>query len=163
MFKRRLGIVLSGGLLLGGLVSFHSIEADGNPPPPVRSRAARSESGNSFMRAKLNATHQIVDGLAFEDFSRIEQAANDLMSIGESASWKVNRNPVYMQYAADFENTARQLRDAGRARNIEKATFAYMHLTVSCAACHRHVRNVIQIAPQQDARFVPVPRGRVIR
>ena len=162
MRKRRQTILLGVGLALAGLVSFHSIADDTNPPSPARSTRAGTESGAALMHSKLRATHQIVDGLAFEDFAGIEKGADALIHVGEMASSNVRRNPVYMQYAADFENTAVQLRDAARARSIEKATFAYMHLTVSCAACHRHVRNVIQIAPGREAKFIPV-RPRTVR
>lgn len=162
MWKRRRTILLCVGLALAGLISFHSIADDANPPTPVRSSRGDTETGTAFMHSKLRATHQIVDGLAFEDFAVIEKGASALIHVGEMASSNVRRNPVYMQYAADFENTAVQLRDAARARSIEKATFAYMHLTVSCAACHRHVRNVVQIAPGREAKFTPV-RPRTIR
>ena len=143
---------------LAGLVSLHSIAAEKNPPAASRLLEEHTESGEAFMHAKLKATHQIVDGLAFEDYARIEQGADELLRITEMASWKVRRDPIYMHYAADFEQTATRLLNAARARSIEKATFAYMHLTVSCTACHHHVRNVVQIAPAADAAFQPGKR-----
>lgn len=144
-----------------GLVSFHTMAAD--PPPPVAERPEHfATSGGDFMHAKLEATHQIVDGLAFEDFDRITNGAEELLSLGDQASWKVRRDPLYMHYAADFESTALRLRDAARKHSIESATFAYVHLTVSCTACHNHVRNVVQLAPRtgNNVRFIPAGRVR---
>ena len=145
---------------LAGVVTFHSFADEIHPPPASRTLDNDDDddddgSGKPFMHAKLAATHQIVDGLAFEDFSQIERGADKLLRMTELASWKVRRDPIYMHYSADFEGTALRLKDAARARSIEKATFAYMHLTVSCTACHQHVRNVVQMAPGADATAQP--------
>ena len=143
---------------LAGVVTFHAFADEIHPPPASRTLDAYDGSGKPFMHAKLAATHQIVDGLAFEDFSRIERGADELLRMTELASWKVRRDPIYMHYSADFESTSLRLRSAARARSIEKATFAYMHLTVSCTACHQHVRGVVQIAPAADATAQPTGR-----
>ncbi len=139
--------------------SFHSVAA----PPAGRIAGTQNSHarGSDFMQAKLPAVHDIVDGLAYEDFQRIEQGSNELLRLAGLASWKVRRDPVYMSYSSDFEQTALRLRDAARSRRLEEATFAYVHLTVSCTACHRHVRGVVQIAPGRGAMFERP--GRVIR
>lgn len=153
MLKRLPWKPLCAAVALAGLVSFRSTAAEKHPPPASRSLQVEHESSKSFMQAKLIAAHQVVDGLAYEDFDRIERGADELLRMTELASWKVRRDPIYMHYSADFESTALRLRDAARARSIEKATFAYLHLTVSCMACHQHVRNVVQIAPAAEARI----------
>lgn len=144
------------------LVSLHSVSAEKHPPKAERSMDSGPRTAASFMHAKLKATHRIIDGLAFEDFSSIKDGADELLRMTELASWKVRRDPVYMHYSADFERTATRLRDAARAQSIEKATFAYMHLTVSCTTCHQHVRNVVHVAPATapatGAKLNPVGR-----
>ncbi|MFT5092324.1 MAG: hypothetical protein ACI93T_001143 [Porticoccaceae bacterium] len=155
MLKRIPWKTLCAAVALASLVSFHSTAAEKHPSPASRSLDVEDDSGKSFMHAKLQATHQVVDGLAFEDFARIERGADELLRMTELASWKLRRDPLYMHYSSDFESTALRLRDAARARSIEKATFAYMHLTVSCTACHQHVRNVVQIAPATEASVAP--------
>ncbi len=147
--------------VIAAFASYHSVSAEKHPPAASRLMVSAQE-GQSFMDAKLEATHQIIDGLAFEDFAKIEEGADELLQITELSSWKVRRDPVYMHYSTDFERTSLRLRDAARARSIEKATFAYIHLTVSCMTCHQHVRNVVQIAPAADAKLPPANRS-VIR
>lgn len=137
--------------------TYHSVSAEKHPPAASR-LLDTEEATQSFMYAKLEATHQIIDGLAYEDFSNIEDGADELLRMTELSSWKVRRDPIYMHYSADFERTALRLRDAARARSIEKAKFAYMHLTVSCTTCHQHVRNVVQVAPSADAKLSPAKR-----
>ena len=143
-------------------VALYSV-ADEPPPPPVeRTIEAVTESGSMFMREKLDVAHDIIDGLAFEDFGRIERGANKLLKMADEASWRVRRDPVYMHYSADFEANALRLREAAQKRSLGSATFAYMHLTVSCTACHQHVRGVVQVAPTTDGRIAP-SGTRVIR
>jgi len=140
------------------LVSYHSVAGEQHPPAAIRALDKEAIPGKSFMHAKLVATHWIIDGLAFEDFADIEAGADELLRMTELASWKVRRDPLYMHYSADFERTSLRLRDAARARSIEKAAFAYMHLTVSCTTCHQHVRNVVQMAPAVDANRSSIDR-----
>lgn len=149
-------------LTLGGLVSFHSPAAE---PPAENTPISTESERDTFMHTKLEAAHQIVDGLAFEDFALIERGTETLLKVGEEASWKVRRDPAYMHYAADFQVTTERLRNAARRHSIEEATFAYVHLTVSCTACHQHVRNVVQVAPARpdDVGHRFTPAGRVYR
>lgn len=153
--------LLSAVLVVAAFASYHSVSAEKHPPAASRLLDA-DEPTHSFMHAKLQATHQIIDGLAYENFSDIAKGADELLRMTELSSWKVRRAPVYMHYSADFERTALRLRDAARAGRLEKATFAYMHLTVSCTTCHQHVRNVIQIAPAADAEL-SLPKRTIIR
>lgn len=162
MFNHRSWKPLCAVAITAVLVSLHSVSAEKHPPTADRSMDPGPGTPESFMHAKLQATHHVIDGLAFEDFSSIENGADELLRMTELASWKVRRDPVYMHYSADFERTATRLRDAARAQSIEKATFAYMHLTVSCTTCHQHVRNVVHVAPATapatGAKLNPVGR-----
>tara|TARA_R110002072_G_scaffold13481_2_gene56823 strand:+ start:15084 stop:15575 length:492 start_codon:yes stop_codon:yes gene_type:complete len=159
MLKRLSWKPACAAVALASILSFHySTAAEKYPPPASHSLDVDNDAGKSFMHAKLLAAHQVVDGLAYEDFTRIERGADELLRMTELASWKVRRDPVYMHYSSDFESTALRLRDAARARSTEKATFAYMHLTVSCTACHQHVRKVVRIAPETEASVAPANR-----
>ncbi|MEZ6132207.1 MAG: hypothetical protein R3C59_26400 [Planctomycetaceae bacterium] len=99
-----------------------------------------------FMRAKLSMVHQIVEGMAAEDFDMVKKGASELVTIAESAAWKSTNDPFYTQYSGNFEHAAKGLIRAAESKSIEKATFAYMHVTMSCTACHQHVRNTTRVA-----------------
>lgn len=101
---------------------------------------------NEFMRSKLAMVHKIVEGLAVEDFSLIEKGARELDAIAESAAWNASRDPYYRNYSANFQHAARGLIEAAKSKSIEKATFSYVHVTISCTACHQHVRGVVRVA-----------------
>ena len=111
--------------------------------------AAKSDDGHLFMRKKLDAVGKIVEGLTVEDFSLIESGSSDLLKLSEQSAWKVRRDPLYMHYSHAFQNNVSELQNAAKRENLGDATFSYINLTVSCMACHKHTRNVIQTAPAQ--------------
>ncbi|QDU38977.1 hypothetical protein Mal4_33090 [Maioricimonas rarisocia] len=159
--QRHIAVVFLGAVAVVVLLAFRPGVAEPPPPSPQQTAPKAVDEGAEFMQAKLGSVHEIMDGLALEDFERIEQGADELLRMAELASWKVSRSPVYMHYSFDFERTAKRLRQAAEQRSIEEATFAFMHLTVSCTACHQHVRGVVQMAPAAaDARIVPIEPGR---
>ncbi len=137
----RVGVPILLGIAMGAyaLSVLNSQAAEPLTPQPA--------TGEQFMRAKLATTSKVVEGLATEDFALIEEGAEEWLAICESASWKVRRNPMYMHYTADFQHMVAHLREMAKQQNIQGATFAYMHVTVSCMSCHQHVRGVVQIAP----------------
>lgn len=119
----------------------------------------KSDDGRVFMRKKLDAVGKIVEGLSVEDFALIESGSNDLLKLSEQAAWKVRRDPLYMHYSHAFQNNVGELLNAAKRENLGDATFSYINLTVSCMACHKHTRNVIQTAPAQIGGY----GSRVIR
>ncbi len=104
-----------------------------------------------FMQAKLTTSNQIVKGLATEDFKLLRETAIEWIKIADSSSWKVRRDPLFVQYSRNFQSQAERLRRAAERESIEEATFAYVHATITCTACHQHVRGVIQVAPMPAA------------
>lgn len=106
----------------------------------------RSTGQKAFMRKKLSATQKIIEGLATDNFGLIEQAADELLAIRESAQWEVSGDPFYSYYSRDFESRVDELKAAAKKQSPEEATFAYTHVTMSCTACHQRVRRVTRIA-----------------
>ncbi|MEZ6123190.1 MAG: hypothetical protein R3C49_08465 [Planctomycetaceae bacterium] len=99
-----------------------------------------------FMRSKLNMVQKIVEGIATEDFRMIRDGGMELAALAESAAWKSAGDPFYAQYSAAFEETVKVLISAADSKSVEKATFAYVHVTISCTACHQHVRGTVRTA-----------------
>ena len=143
--KRTLGLLLVAGLV--GLPSMLILQASAKDD--AKSRPAKSndaETQTTFMRRKLSTVHKVVEGLATEDFDLIEEGANELLAIRESAHWEASTDPFYVFYTRDFEKTAKQLRQAAKDQSVETATFAYVHMTYSCTACHQRVRGVKRVS-----------------
>ena len=144
-----------GALFTTMLLAFAFFKTDAAETSGKSSDSVKSE----FMRAKLATTQKIVQGLATEDFALIKKGADELLTISENAAWQVRRDPIYMHYSSNFQQMATRMKRSAEQRNIEGATFAYIHVTVSCMACHQHVRDVIHVAPRSSKR----PSARRIR
>jgi len=106
----------------------------------------RNADRQIFMREKLTMVNDIVEGLATEDFDLVKTGGNKLAKLAESAAWLSDRDPFYRHYSSHFEQAVRGLLDAADSKSPEKVTFAYVHVTFSCTACHQHVRNVDRVA-----------------
>lgn len=93
-----------------------------------------------FMQRKLDASRDIVSGLAMEDFTLISKSGQDLMLLSHDADWKVITTPQYLQLSADFRGSAGRLRDAASAKNLDGSTLAYFEVTLNCVRCHKYIR-----------------------
>lgn len=103
-------------------------------------RARRSE----LMRQKLDLSQKVLEALTVdEDFDAIAGYAKKLEVLSEAAALADASTTDAKQYAAFLSNFRRAARDLGRqsrAKDLEGATFAYVHLATSCVECHKFVR-----------------------
>lgn len=129
-------VLLTGNLFLNGRTTAQDKKEDS---PETTEREI-------FMRRKLAMVNKIVEGIATEDFGLIEQGGRELVEIAESAAWKSTKDPFYGHYSSNFEQAAKGLIDAAQRKSVDKATFAYVHVTFSCTACHQHVRGTVRVA-----------------
>lgn len=116
----------------------------------------RDENGaKTFMRAKLDAAGDALEGLTSEDFDQIRSGARQLQLMSQRAAWKVLKTPDYLQYSGEFRKAAEQMEEAAAEKNLDKAALAYVQLTLTCVNCHKHVRRnpVTQLL---DRRLLPV-------
>ena len=95
-----------------------------------------------IMRAKLDHTQRILEGIALARFEIIERNANDLRILSDLSTWNVLRTPEYLRYSSGFRDTTERLTKAAVDRNLDAATLAYVELTFNCVECHKHVRGV---------------------
>ena len=109
-----------------------------------------------IMRAKLDHTQQILEGIVLAQFEIIERNANDLRILSDLSTWNVLRTTEYLRYSSDFRDTAERLTQAAIDRNLDAATLAYVELALKCVECHKHVRGV-ELA--RDHREPPWPAG----
>jgi cytochrome c556 len=115
---------------------------------PVKRNAAGGLKSDRqiFMRSKLAMVQKIVEGITTEDYKMIEKGGLELAALAESAAWKSTQDPYYGQYSANFEYAIKGLLAAAKSESVEKSTFAYVHVTISCTACHQHVRGTARTA-----------------
>ncbi len=148
--KRWMTVGLVAVALTAGVVMLRSagIEA-GEPIRPIPTTEEPQTS--AFMERKLDAAHRILSGVMTEEFDSIAKAADDLLRLSRAAEWNVvNDDAVYSHFSTEFQRQATKLANAARAKDLEKATFAWQRLTSSCVDCHQHVRDVVRVGEGEN-------------
>ncbi|MGQ0635983.1 MAG: hypothetical protein ACT4QC_15335 [Planctomycetaceae bacterium] len=147
-----LRIAVVGGLVvvLGLWIANSASNAKDEAAAPDKSETQvkpgfRKTAMKMFMRKKLAASQDVLEGLALEDFDLIEKGAKQLKALAVAAEFMVVNDPLYAEYADDFRRTANKMEKAAKERRIDGATLGYMDTTMNCVECHKFVRT-IQIA-----------------
>ncbi|MBS0260781.1 MAG: hypothetical protein JSS02_02395 [Planctomycetes bacterium] len=96
-----------------------------------------------FMRKKLEASQNILEGLAVEDFDMIATGARQLKTTSAAAEFMVVNDPMYAQHADEFRRIADKLEKSAKEKRLDGATLAYVDMTMSCVECHKFVRNIL--------------------
>jgi len=94
----------------------------------------------SVMERKLKHAQQVLEGLALKDFDKVGKSADGLMECLKEATWRINDTDKYLLYSNDFLRHIEDLQKASKAKNVDKATIAYMEMTLTCVRCHEHLR-----------------------
>ena len=113
----------------------------------------RSEPSDSaaLMRAKLASTQKIVEGLLEKDFDLVIRGGDELLKIEAHAGWPAEQDQVYSHHRNEMQRQAAKVGQLGRNRNLEGASFAYMHLVSTCIDCHSYCRDVLHVAEEPPA------------
>jgi hypothetical protein len=101
----------------------------------------KHDAGSVWMKQKLVASQNVLGGLTRGDFDAIEKNAKSMIFVGYLEKWVRADTPGYKTMLADFEYANRSLALAAKERNLDRATVAYLQLTLSCVNCHTMVRD----------------------
>ena len=107
-------------------------------------QACSQESDNvgAFMRAKLEHSQNVLEGLTTEDFGMISKSASQMEILSQEASWQVLQTPEYRQQSLEFRRAVKALKEQADKESIEGAALAYVDVTMKCVRCHQYVRSV---------------------
>ena len=64
-----------------------------------------------------------------------------MIAVGYLEKWVLPDTPGYKTMLADFDYANKSLVLAAQERNLDRATIAYLQLTLSCVNCHTIVRD----------------------
>lgn len=107
-------------------------------PQVVQSKVERDQS--EFMRKKLVASNQILEGLVTENASLVVKGAKELVEMSSAEKWQVQHNVMYKQYSNEFLQSAKKLVEAGEKENFDAVTLKWIDTTMKCIECHKFVR-----------------------
>lgn len=95
-----------------------------------------------FMRAKLDHSKKLLEGLALEDFTLIARQSQELSLLSQATNWQVLQTDEYLEQSAEFRRSADALTEAAREKNLDAAALRFVDLTMKCVNCHKYVRKV---------------------
>jgi hypothetical protein len=103
----------------------------------------KTRTRGEFMRAKLEFSSKVLEGLTLEDYAMIEKGAKALKKLSQAAEWEVATIPSvpdYIVFTSEFQRLADEVAKKAGEKNIDGATLAYVKLTMSCVNCHKYIR-----------------------
>ena len=115
-----------------------------------RSQSQIDEPLRNIMKAKLLHTQSILEGLALEDFKKIETNAQTLSALSKVDAWHVHKTPEYVRFSAEFQRHADALAAHAKEKKLEACTLDYVQLTLTCVNCHSHTRKIGVAAADGD-------------
>ncbi len=110
-----------------------------------------------FMRQKMDASHDIMEGLLMEDGKSIAKAAKKLKEMSDTERWRVSNDIMYRNHSEDFRRSVDKLIAASKGSSIDRAALSWFDVTLSCIDCHRYVRTVL-IADNDTVQIPPNKR-----
>jgi cytochrome c556 len=93
------------------------------------------------MREKLTHSQRILEAILTSDFALLDRETTALTRVTETAAWQALRSPEYLRQSEAFLAANRSLNDAAKNRDLDGAAELYASLTMSCFACHRHMKD----------------------
>ncbi len=111
-------------------------------PQSPRAAEERADDVSTFMRAKLEHSKNVLEGLATEDFDLIAKDSQQLTLLSLDSDWQVLQTPEYARLSLAFRKTSQTLTDSAKKKNLDGATLAYVQMTLKCVECHKYVRSV---------------------
>ncbi len=100
------------------------------------------------MRAKLQRSKQILEGLVRQDFEAISRAVRELKRISVATEWSFDNDRRFEKYSSDFAKQCDELDLLARKRNRAGVEFTFLSMTATCIRCHDYVRD----SQQSDQR-----------
>lgn len=94
-----------------------------------------------FMRAKLDHSKNVLEGLALADFDLIARGAQELSLASQESSWQVLQTEDYARQSAEFRRACDALKKAAQEKNLDGAALAWVDATLKCVQCHKYVRD----------------------
>lgn len=143
-----LGVLCVGLAAIAGLWN-NASEGQTQPKPPngastnkTQPRGPKDRDLQAFMRKKLAASSEILEGLCTEDLNLVAQGARKLHEMSEAERWHVSNDVMYKQFSNEYRQITQDLIKAAEEDKFDRATLKWLDATVSCLDCHRFVRGI---------------------
>jgi len=109
--------------------------------PAAEPEPLRPDDVAVFMRAKLDHSSEVLEGLSLADFEKIRRGGQLLALASQASSWQVLQSEEYARQSVAFRRACERLERAAAEKNLDAAALARMDVTMKCVQCHRYVRD----------------------
>lgn len=132
--KTGYGVVLLTAMVLGTWFVSAGISQEKKP--------TKEDQLREFMRKKLEACNQVLEGLVTEDGKMVATGASTLNEMSNAEKWRVSNDLVYRQFSEEFQRSTKKLRAAAEKENFDDVALKWIDTTMSCVECHKWVRGM---------------------
>ena len=132
--KTGYGVVLLTAVVLGTWFVSAGISQEKKP--------TKADQLREFMRKKLDACNQVLEGLVTEDGKMVAAGASTLNEMSNAEKWRVSNDLVYRQFSEEFQRSTKKLREAAEKENFDDVALKWIDTTMSCVECHKWVRGM---------------------
>lgn len=107
----------------------------------TKAAAKDDKSLANFMRNKLDAASQVLEGLTVEDAALIQQGAQAMSEMSKAELWQVLLDEDYREFNRDFGISLRKLDQAAGEKKFDRLLLEWQDTVKSCIECHKYVRD----------------------
>ena len=94
-----------------------------------------------WMQQKLKHSQNIFKGMVKGDLMLVEESARHLSVLHRLESFVRRDSKDYRAQMTLFEHANNEILKGAQAKNLDRVTLGYNQMTVSCVACHKHLRD----------------------
>lgn len=94
------------------------------------------------MAAKLKGSQVILEGIALNDFDKIQTSSRDLIDIiGVTDFLNAYKGQEYLFHVESFRRPVVTIQKKAKEKNMDGVLLAYNDMTLSCMKCHQAMRD----------------------
>ena len=95
-----------------------------------------------WMKRKLEMSHKIMEGLARGDLETVSSSARTMRALSKIEGWaRRSDTREYRRQLKFFDGANSEVIKQAESDNLNGATLAFTQMTISCVACHQHLRD----------------------
>ncbi|MEZ6063394.1 MAG: hypothetical protein R3C19_23860 [Planctomycetaceae bacterium] len=125
-------------VVTSSLVAAASPSSQDDEPDDGRVRTLKD-----FMRQKLKASNQILEGLMVDDMTMVDKAAGALLTMSKAEQWRASNDVMYLQHSREFSTAVEEMQKKAQKDSLDGASLAWINVTMKCIQCHEWVRNTV--------------------
>lgn len=124
------------------------------PRTPAEPKPLKLLTRKEAMDLKLKNSQVLLEGIALNDFAKVEKAANSLIAVSNLTEFlNAYKGAEYQFHVRTFRQPAETIAKRAKEQNMDGVVLAYTDLTLSCLKCHRAMRDkTFELAQARPAK-----------